>query len=112
MFTYSRSHFRVAYPVGDRPKIRIAGVIGEVIDLSEKGVSFSVAAPQKMSEADLSGVLLRAKIVFLDGSEEGIEGRVVRHTDPVIALTIENTIPLARMMAEHRAIIQRYPTGP
>ena len=55
-----REHYRIVYPTGDRPHVRIADVRCRVIDLSESGVAFEIFPGARLALAtDVRGSLHR-----------------------------------------------------
>ena len=105
MSDYTRKHFRVRYPVGDRPKITVAGSEGSVLNLSENGVQFVSAGS---CDAD-RGETLCARIEFSGGNQMEVRGKVVIIQGQSFALELDTPLPLGLMMAEHRFLIQKYP---
>lgn len=101
-----RDHYRLEYPVNDRPTVLISGLRYEVIDASEQGLKFrcnNTITPEKNS-------LFRGTVFFQDGKNYEVSGTVLRY-DPesdhcVVLLT--KGIPLAKMIEEQLLLIRKY----
>ncbi len=102
-----RAYFRIVYPVGDRPKIMLRNETFDVIDLSEMGVRFvSRNAGRWLGVAEA----LQATIVFFDKEKVTVIGRVLRANDDQVILHLSRGIPLTKVMAEQRRILQSHNT--
>jgi hypothetical protein len=100
-----RQHYRVAYPPGLRPELRIAGRTFPVLDLSESGIRF-----ENREVVRLPGDLLQGTITFHDGGTEKVLGRVFREQDNyTVILLIVKRIPYSRILAEQKLLRQASP---
>ena len=101
-----RHHFRLEYPLSDRPEVLIDGEKHTVVDISEKGMRFALTP--KFRGALKSAI--KGVITFEDGKQVEVSGTVLRITDDkahcVVLLT--HGVPLAKMMEEQRFLIRKY----
>jgi len=103
----TRQFFRLRYPVRERPRLRILAETFTVIDTSESGLLFfSSALPKFDLDLEVSG-----QLVFQDGQRIKIRGKVVRRNKNHYAMALEDGIPLTKMMAEHLALLAKYPSN-
>ena len=101
-----RGHYRLEYPVSDRPSVLINGQQYEMIDVSEQGLKFKCnnsITPDRNSP-------FKGKVFFKDGKSFDVSGTVLRY-DPeqdrcVVLLT--KGIPLAKMIEEQLLLIRKY----
>jgi hypothetical protein len=102
-----RTFFRLEYPLGERPSLLLDGVAHPVVDLSERGVRFVLAEASLEVGAEVFGT-----IRFRDGSECRVTGKVarVRGDHPHCALRLDGGVPLPKILAEQRYLIQKYRT--
>ena len=101
-----RSHPRIRYPEGDRPRLRIGDRIYEVVDLSEMGMCFNLHSVEAWTGADPS---VRGALSFGDGGEVTVVGRVVRISPERVAVTLSKGVPLTRILAERSRISPEAP---
>ncbi len=101
-----RENFRIEYPPAERPKLILPGREYLVVDLSERGVKFMCDPRVCMRLNDT----FKGKILFKDGKHVPVSGTVLRVADDkrsCVASLVEG-VPLAKMMEEHRVILQKY----
>ena len=103
----SRAHYRLVYPVGDRPTFTCLGQTMEVIDVSERGLA--VTSPQQ-SLVSKSETQLNGKIVFSDGDSVAVTGKVLRTTGDTVILLLSKGVPLPIIIKQQRLMIQKYGT--
>ena len=103
-----REHFRVFYPVSERPKIRILGEDYDVAEAAERGIKFCArkGAENKFEE------IVYATITFHDGEFYDFEGKVKRLEKDEIVLQLSKGIPYKRIVKEQRYLIKKYPGYP
>ena len=101
-----RAHYRIVYPLRDRPRLELGGGQHEVVDCSEGGLRFQMTsgAPPEL------GAHVRAVVRFHEGREVVVEGPIVRVQGGHIALRLTRGIPLAVILAEQRYLLAHYPT--
>ncbi len=99
-----REHFRVAYPLVERPKLMIWKREHDVIDISEQGVKFSCDKSIMVRGTNIN----RATIRFHDGEIVEIEGKVVRTGVKEAILRLSKEIPYKRIVEEQRYIKSKY----
>ena len=105
MSVSTRKFFRIRYPVEDRPRLRVLAETFSVVDTSETGLLFvSQTLPRFDFNQEVSG-----QIVFKNGQRLKIRGRVVRRDKNEYAMELNDGIPLPKMMAEHLALLAKYP---
>jgi hypothetical protein len=99
-----RAHYRVEYPIQERPAFVVGEIEMAVYDLSENGVRFAAHAGLPVQEGDgLSG-----SIQFRGRGELHVEGTVVWVRGPVAALKLEVPIPFGTILDEQRFLRTRY----
>ncbi|MBW2148868.1 MAG: PilZ domain-containing protein [Deltaproteobacteria bacterium] len=94
--TQKRDHFRVTYPYTERPKLTITGEGFDIIDISEKGIKFSL------------DTTLRATISFHDGESLHVEGKIIRIRNNEIVVHLSKDIPPERISTEQRYLMNKY----
>lgn len=95
-FDNRREYYRIPFPETDRPRVVVGTSISEVIECSERGLSYRPAA----EPGDL-GEVLEGRIRFPRGVELPIRGEVVRVTDDRVSLSLKGTgIPFAVIFQE------------
>jgi len=95
-----RSFFRLHYPEGDRPALRIAGADHPVADLSEEGVRFlAPAGPWTGVTGEVEGLIRLA-----DGEELAVRGSVIRAEQGFVVLRLSRGVPLAVMIREQQRV--------
>ncbi len=91
-----RKYFRVKYPYAERPKLMITEEDFDVIDISERGIKFSL------------GPTLSETITFHDGESLAIEGNFLRTQDNEIVIQPLKGIPAERINKEQRYLKKKY----
>lgn len=100
-----REHYRIRYPVEERPTFECQGRQYEVIDLSEKGLAFRRGAQDSIAQTP---GLLKGRILFKSGEFAAITGKVLRHTEDTVILILQIGVPLSIIMKEQRQLLQRF----
>ena len=100
-----RKFFRIFYPNNDCPRLLLSGMSFNVIDVSEEGVRFIV----KSVTGFTVGQSASGSVTFADGESFLIHGSVARVTDSDVSLNLKRAIPLRKIMAEQRRLIEKYP---
>lgn len=106
MANQKRDHYRLEYPVPDRPSVLVNGLKYEVIDLSEQGMKFicnRTYAPAKDSA-------FNGTVFFKDGKSFNVSGRVLRYdpTNDHCVVLLTKGIPLPKMIEEQLHLIRKY----
>jgi hypothetical protein len=97
-----REHYRVVYPPGMQPALKIVGRSFFVVDLSEAGIRFE--NPERIK---LPGDLLQGTVTFHDGGTENVMGRVCREQDTyTVIFLIVKRISYTRILAEQKYLRQ------
>ena len=105
-----RNHYRVEYPVKDRPTLSARQWHGEVMDCSETGVRVHLPAAMPGEANLVDGERLTASIRFAQGDTIEVEGTVVRHAGTTLVLRLDVAqIPFSRIIREQRWLRARYP---
>lgn len=94
-----RAYFRVTYPLGKNPILRINGREFLILDMGEMGVRF--ANPKRLIVPE---DLLRATIQLGGGKTLQISGRVVRVQGNRVSLSLVKGIPFSVILAEQAAL--------
>jgi hypothetical protein len=100
-----RAYYRVCYPCGARPILKIGSDCYEVVELSEEGLRFEHGANSPEDYAKVRGI-----ICFRDGEQQEIEGTVVRRSDNETAMMLTRGVALDRMIREQRYVLSTYPS--
>ena len=109
-----RRHFRLVYPITDRPWAVIEGVKYPIINISESGALVSLIGIERALRVERSRGVLLAEQTFVTGelhfgdrASVRVMGyvHVVRPNSFVIKLA--ELIPLSIIMSEQRYIIQK-----
>jgi hypothetical protein len=95
-FDNRREYYRIPFPESDRPRVVVGLSISEVIECSERGLSYSAA-----DHAGGVGDLLEGRIRFPRGVDLPIRGEVVRVAGDRVALALQGTgIPFSVIFQE------------
>lgn len=102
-FDNRREYFRIPFPETDRPRVVVGTSISEVIECSERGLSYEPAA----DPSDV-GDLVEGRIRFPRGVELPIRGEVVRVGKDRVSLALKGTgIPFAVIFQEQLHLRRR-----
>jgi hypothetical protein len=102
-FDNRREYYRIPFPESDRPRVVVGTTISEVIECSERGLSFEPAA-----EPGDVGDVVEGRIRFPRGVELPIRGEVVRIGDDRVSLSLKGTgIPFAVIFQEQLHLRRR-----
>lgn len=102
---HSREYYRVAYPTSLRPRLEVQGHFFDVIDVSEKGMRFTLG---KTAEPPRLGDEVAGTIRFRRGEEVQVRGAVARLDGREVAVRLEDGIPLRTIMEEQRFLLNRH----
>ncbi|MEE8573908.1 MAG: PilZ domain-containing protein [Thermodesulfobacteriota bacterium] len=108
-----RKHFRLAYPVEDRPTVKIdastfyaipgPGGTFEVVDISERGIRF-------LASGGMVPDLVKGSVSINDNEPIEFTGSVVRTGGSEVCLHIEESIPARLIAREQRRLIIANPS--
>lgn len=99
-----RAHYRICYPLSNRPVFEAHGKKHPVIDVSEQGLAISVADDGiKHATQAITG-----RIHFLDGDVITVTGKVLRHDTKSVILLLSAGVPLPIIMKEQRFLLQKF----
>ncbi len=105
-YACERAHYRLAYPVLERPRLLLGDAGLEVVDCSERGLRLRVGD----TPMPALGTRLRGTLVFRRGETEEVEGAVVRVQAGEVAVHLtERGVPFSRIWEEQRWLRSRYP---
>jgi PilZ domain len=103
---HERAHFRIEYPIRERPTFTVGKAVYSVVDCSERGLRFAMAG-----ELPALGTRIAGRLRFSRGDELLLEGEVVRlHEQSVAILLAGAGIELRTIFDEQRYLRKRYPT--
>jgi hypothetical protein len=95
-FENRREYYRIPFPESDRPRVVVGTAISEVIECSERGLSYHPA-----SEAGGLGEVQEGRLRFPRGVELPIRGEIVRVSGDRVSLSLQGTgIPFAVIFQE------------
>ena len=95
-FDNRREYYRIPFPEMDRPRVVVGTVISEVIECSERGLSF-----QPSAETGDVGEALEGRIRFPRGVDLPIHGEVVRVLPDRVSVSLQGSgIPFAVIFQE------------
>ena len=105
MSSNQRQHFRIEYPIPDRPKVEIDGKLYPVLDLSEKGLKL-LGGPRFKPKTTTK---IHGKVYFHDKTMCHVIGVVLRvNDDESVVLKLSDGVPLPKIMDEQRQLIRKY----
>jgi len=91
-----RKHYRVVYPLTERPSFAFDQTIYQVIECSERGLRFRAEERQPPLYSRVGG-----RLVLRHGLEIQVSGRVVRRSETFVALHLDlQPIPFVAVMRE------------
>ncbi len=93
-----RSHYRVIYPIEQRPTFNVGRFFHEVVDLSEKGLRYEV----KDRRVPIVGSKVSGTLSFKRGSELAIVGEVIRARGGLVVIALEPPIAFGEVLAEQQ----------
>lgn len=108
-YPFDRRHYRLRFPLRERPRLLLDAGEREVVDCSEGGLRYRAAR----GEAPAPGTPLSGRVRFRRGREVEIVGEVVRVMRGEVAVRFTAAgIPMAVMFDEQRFLRARYPMLP
>lgn len=104
---HERNLYRIEYPRGERPGLRIGGALHDVVDCSEQGLRFVLEG-----EAWAPGRVVQG-ILALTAGEVPVKGRILRIQEGEAALLLDAPgIPFSLILEEQRYLRGKYPMWP
>ena len=100
-----REYFRIIYPLACRPKLLISGNEYDVIDISEHGIRFICRELNEFQQ----GLAPNLKISFNNSEPLALKGMILRIDKKIVVMSLTESIPLDRIIAEQRYIKLNYP---
>src|SRR4051812_11888025 len=97
----ARGHFRIQYPVTDRPVfVTTSGQQLAVVNVSEAGLN--VMADNVDTKV---GGAIRGTITFPNGTSVGVVGKILRKTKTRLVIFLDEGVPLPTIMDQQRWLI-------
>ena len=93
-----RSHFRVVYPIEERPTFNVGRFFHEVVDLSEKGLRYEV----RDRRVPTVGTKVSGTLAFKRGHELTINGEVLRARGGLVVIILEPALDFGEVLAEQQ----------
>lgn len=94
-----RNHYRVNYPLAERPSLDIGWTSFDVVECSEAGLRYELGERRPPA----IGSQIGGRLAFRSGEEIALVGDVVRIQDGFVALVLQPPgIPFAVVMHEQR----------
>lgn len=94
-----RNHYRVMYPIAERPAFEAERLSFEVLECSENGLRFDMGERRSPTV----GSQVAGRLVFRSGEAVAVVGEVVRLQDGLVALALQPPgIPFGVVMREQR----------
>lgn len=100
-----RQHYRIRYPLFDRPTFECQGKKYPIIDISEQGLAFAV--PNRSAARSFTPPLT-GRIVLKSGDAVTVSGKILRSSDDTVILLLKQGVPYALVMKEQRFLLQKY----
>ena len=99
-----RNYYRLVYPIGDRPILKLGKRSFIVFNVSEQGIKFIKGDEFHLKIDEIvSGVL-----VFGDRATFPIEARIYRIAQKQAVIVLSKNLPLKHIMEEQRYLIRKY----
>ncbi|HEY4130792.1 MAG TPA: PilZ domain-containing protein [Gemmatimonadaceae bacterium] len=93
-----RSHYRVVYPIEERPTFNVGRFFHEVVDLSEKGLRYEV----KDRRVPTVGSKVAGTLAFKRGGDLAITGEVIRSRGGLVVIVLDKPLEFAEVLAEQK----------
>ena len=93
-----RELYRIVYPLAERPTFETGRFLFEVVDVSEKGLRYSIGNRR----APDVGTEIGGSLQFRRGDEIAVTGEVIRSRDGVVVIALDPALPFAEILAEQR----------
>jgi hypothetical protein len=103
-----RAYFRLRYPQGERPSIRIEGRDYQLAEISEGGGRIILSGTTAIQR----GQEVAGAIRFHDGQRVEVEGVVLRISETEFVVQLSRGVTPTRMMAEQIWLRKKYPMLP
>ena len=100
-----RELYRIAYPVNDRPILKLLGNEFEVINISEKGIKFIC---KQCTEFTIDAEV-KCTLTFRDHESFLLEGKISQIYKSAVVICLTRSLPLKRIIQEQRYILANYP---
>ncbi|HEY2412303.1 MAG TPA: PilZ domain-containing protein [Pirellulaceae bacterium] len=102
-----RDHFRIVFPVGQRPCLAAGLVEWDVIDLSEDGAKVAVSCETSFASREPFAATIR----FHDGTTAAVLASVQRRENDHVILNFAEPLAYPLIMAEQRRLLRQFPRG-
>jgi len=99
-----REHYRIEYPVAERPLFLFKNLKLRAIDVSEKGAQVEF----EKEKLPRIGETIRVSIIFCSGDRAEVEGQVMRISESRVIFALTKGVKLSHIMAEQRYLIKKF----
>lgn len=100
-----RAHFRLQYPVPERPIMEVDGRQHQVVEIAEGGIRIVVNRDESMQV----GNPFAGEISFHDKVSERVQGEVLRLDAELAVIKLSLGLSLHRVVVEQAYIQKKYP---
>ena len=101
----NRDHFRIVFPIEQRPSLTTELAAWNVIDLSENGAKVEV----QLETYPCAAGEFEATIKFRDGTAAPVKASVLRRSPEEMVLQFDKQIPYPLIMGEQRRLLKLFP---
>jgi hypothetical protein len=101
---HERAYYRIEYPTAARPKLFIAGIAHEVLDLSEQGVRWR----RRQEIVPVVGEEIGGTLRFRRGQSVEVRGVVLRLSAVDAAAHLEVGVPFQLIVDEQRYLREHH----
>jgi hypothetical protein len=102
-----RDHFRIVFPVGQRPCLTAGLAECDIIDLSEDGAKVAVNCETGFCSREAFAATIR----FHDGAMAAVMAKVQRRENEHLILQFAEPLSYSLIMAEQRRLLRLFPRG-
>jgi hypothetical protein len=100
-----RQHYRIHYPLEERPWFEHQKKKYAVVDVSEKGLAFKYERGDPITTITKP---ITGQLTFKAGDTVSIAGKILRFSEDTVIMQLSTGIPLAIIMKEQRFLLQKY----
>jgi hypothetical protein len=102
-----RDHFRIVFPLGQRPCLATDLAAWDVIDLSEDGAKVAVSSETSLCSREAFPATIR----FHDGATAAVTANIQRRENDHVILNFAEPFSYALIMTEQRRLLRLFPRG-
>jgi len=100
-----RDHFRIVFPLGQRPCLVADLAEWDIVDLSENGAKIAVNCRTSLCSREKFAATIR----FHDGTAAEVTASVQRQENEQVVLQFAEEVPYSLIMAEQRRLLRIFP---